>query len=608
MREERENYWSSWRRRRSSRRTVLRGGLVGAAGLGAYAAIGCGDDDDDGDGGAPAATATTAGGGAASPAASPAAAQPKRGGTWNGMMAGDPTNIDPFVGTALPTHQTAGYVYSHLYRYKGGPGVDPGAYSQEPDLAEAAPEITPDGLTYTVKLKKNTKWHAPISRPVDAEDVVFSWKRYIGEVQGTAANPNATAIKAYLDSVTAVDPTTISFKMKTPRGEFLQSESKFLFIMPKETGTAFDPAQKLVGSGAWIFETYQPGSLLKFKRNPEWHLGPEAPYFDNVEINLIPEYATRLNQFLGGKLDEVDLAGNDLQRARDTVKGLQLYVGGANLPNSIITFSDWSGGTVPWKDPRVRKAISMSFDRDALLDAAYNLKDIEKLNLGTKRRWNNDIGSFDTAYWLDPQGKVQTKPSDPKMTADNMKSFQFNIAEAKKLLEAAGLPNGFKAKLYTTSSRYGQGFNILSELTQQYAGQVGIDLELNDVDYSSVYITQIVVQKNFEGLLHIPKRTGIRGNLEGYYLPGQIANYSKLNDPELNKMIEEMLREKDTEKARLAVLNIQNYTNDKMYNVPMQLGAAGGYIGYSPTVRNVLEYQVNGTDQGNETIPYYFRA
>lgn len=607
---EETNYWKRLAARRLSRRTTLRY-AAGASAAGGLALAGCGDDDDSGK--SPTAAATQASGGSspaaggASPAASPAAAKPKKGGTWRLAMNGDPTNLDPMVGTALPTHQTAGFVYSKLFRFKAGPGIDPGAYSMEPDLAESM-TVSPDGLKYTVKLKSNAKWHPPVSRAVDADDVVFSWKRYVGQIQGFPAAPGAASMNLYLGNVEATDPKTVVFTMKEPRGEFLASENKWLWIMPKETGTAFNPAQKLVGTGPFLFESYVPGAggSIKFKRNPEWHLGPEAPYFDAVEVAIVPEYTTRLQQFLAGRLDTVDLLGQDIQRALDTVKGMQLYVGGAELPNSQISPSDWSGGTVPWKDARVRKAISMALDRNSMLDAAYNLKDLEKLNIGAKRVWNNDVAAADASFWLDPQAKFQAKPSDEKMTADNVKAFAYNPAEAKKLLEAAGATN-FKAKLYTTSSRYGNAFNTLTELTQQYLSQIGLQIEIADVDYSSVYITQIVVNKQFEGLLHIPRRTGVRGQFETYR-PGGVSNYSKIADQTLNDMITKMYQEADPEKARQQVLKLQNYTNDKMYSIPMQLGAAGGFIGYQPGLNNVKDYQVNGQDWGQECVPYYWRA
>jgi len=469
------------------------------------------------------------------------------------------------------------------------------------------PQISPDGLTYTVKLKKNAKFHPPLSRAVTADDVVFSWQRYSGQVAGVPANAGLSSVAAYLDTVEKVDDSTVRFKLKKPRGDFLVSEAKWLQIMPKEAGTAFDPAQKMVGTGPWIFDSYTPGSVIKFKRNADWHLGPEAPYLDAVEINFIKEYATRLTQFLGGNLDECDVSGNDLGRVKDTLKSAQVIVREAVLPASYITFDGSArAANAPWRDPRVRKAMSMAIDRDSLLDAAYNVKDVEKLGLKVERRWNNDMPSFESGYWLDPQGKFQIKASDPKVSADNAKSFKYDPTEAKKLLDAAAQGSGFKTKLHTTSSRYGQAFNILTELLQQYLAAVGIQTELVDEDYASVYVTKTALG-DFDGIAHIPRGPGARGQFELYYSAKGIRNNAKIDDQALFDRVQKMLSMSDPEQARTEMLSLQSYTNDKMYLVPMQLGGSGDYYAYSSKVHNAVEYQVNSYDLGTEAFPYFWK-
>ncbi|MCC7364111.1 MAG: ABC transporter substrate-binding protein [Dehalococcoidia bacterium] len=601
-----DNYWLRRSSRPITRRRWIGGAFATGAGLAAASTVGCGDDDDD----ATDSTATTGTTSTATQAGNPSPTavteKPTRGGVWRAVMPGDPTNLDPYAGTSFTTTQIGAWVYSTLFRQKAGPGVDPGLYALEPDIAESY-TASEDGLTYTVKLKSNAKFHAPLNRPVDADDVVFSWRRYTGQIEGTPANANAVTLNDYLGSVEKVDASTVVFKLKKTRGDFL-STNGFIFIMPKETGTAFDPATKMVGTGPWVFDSYQPGTVVKFKRNNDWHLGPDAPYFDSVEVNLITEYNTRLTQFLAGNLDEVDILGSDLERAQGTVKGLQLFVGQSNLPASYITFDGSpAAANAPWRDPRVRKAVSMALDRDAMLDAAYNLKDIEKLNLGAKRRWNNDMPAFESGYWLDPTGKFQIQASDPKISAENAKSFAYNPADAKKLLEAAGHKDGFKSKLHTTTSRYGLAFNTITELIQQYLGQIGVDLELVDEDYNSVYVTK-TARGEFDGLAHIPRGGGTGSQFEIYYLPGGIRNNAKIEDAKLADDVRAMLAERDREKQRVGMLNLQNYVNDKMYLVPSQLGASGVYTGYAANVRNGLQYQVNGYYQGSCTVPYYFKA
>lgn len=608
------NYWDRARQRRLSRRRVLQTGASGAAALSIAAALGgCGDDDD----GGKTATAATGGSSPATGAATtpqspttPTATteKPRRGGTWRGVLNGDPPNLDPYGGTALTSQQTWPWAYSRLVRFKAGPGVDPGLYQTENDLAQS---VTPsaDGLTYTVKLKNNAKWHAPISRPVDADDVVFSFKRYTGQIAGTPANPGAALLTGYINEVVKVDNSTVDIKLKTTRGDFLVSENRFIHIMPRETGTAFNPATQMVGSGAWIFESYTAGSSMKFKRNPDWHLGPDAPYFDNAEIFFVPEYATRFQQFLAGNIDEVDILGDDLKRAKETVKDSQIIVKLSTLPNSYITFEGADRApNAPWRDARVRQAISMALNRDAMLDGAYSFQDISKLGFKIDRVWNNEVSGWERPFWLDPQGKYALKPDDAKMSAANQAFFKYNPGDAKKLLAAAGQPNGFKTKLHTTSSRYGKPFNLLTELVQQFCAQIGVDLQIVDEDYASVYQPLTAAKGEFDGVSHIPRGAGARGQFESYYLKGGTRNNAHIDDATLTDKIKTMLGNRDGEGARKQMLDIQQYLNEKMYLIPMQLGAAGDYVGYHPKVRGITDYQVVNFDQPNETLPYVWKA
>jgi ABC-type transport system substrate-binding protein len=74
----------------------------------------------------------------------------------------------------------------------------------------------------------------------------------------------------------------------------------------------------MIGSGPWIFEEYQVGSVGVWKRNPDWHspysevFGTDRPFLDRLEQYIITSDATATNQFLGGNLDLTGLSAEDL--------------------------------------------------------------------------------------------------------------------------------------------------------------------------------------------------------------------------------------------------------------------------------------------------------
>lgn len=121
-----------------------------------------------------------------------------------------------------------------------------------------------------------------------------------------------------------------------------------------------------------------------------------------------------------------------------------------------------------------------------------------------------------------------------------------------------------------------------------------------------MYVTKTALG-DFDGIAHIPRGPGARGQFELYYSPKGIRNNAKIDDQVLFDRVQKMLSMSDPEQARTEMLNLQNYANDKMYLVPMQLGGSGDYYAYNPKVHNAVEYQVNSYDLGTETFPYFWK-
>src|SRR3981081_3211184 len=122
----------------------------------------------------------------AAPSVAPAAANgPKRGGTFTTAAAGNPPDLDPYSSGSEAASLFASYSYSRLFMLKSGPGIAKGSLDTIGDAAESA-QVSDDGLTYTIKLRNNVRWHAPLDRAMIADDVGFSWDRFSGKV------PNST--------------------------------------------------------------------------------------------------------------------------------------------------------------------------------------------------------------------------------------------------------------------------------------------------------------------------------------------------------------------------------------------------------------------------------
>lgn len=135
----------------------------------------------------------------------------------------------------------ASNVYSRLFMYKGGPGIDPGLARPTGDLVESY-ETTADGLKWTMKLRKGVKFHdvAPVNgREVTTDDVKFSWGRAT-----ETKNTNAPQLTSVVDSVAYPDASTIVFTLRAPSAAFLDilSDPSLLLVQPVEADGRFNPA------------------------------------------------------------------------------------------------------------------------------------------------------------------------------------------------------------------------------------------------------------------------------------------------------------------------------------------------------------------------------
>ncbi len=582
------NYWKQYQAMRSSRRRFL--GAAGAAGVGVagLALAGCGDDDDGKSDAGGLATSTPA------PNATPTPVDPyagaKRGGTLKLIQGGDPPTIDPFGNLSFLTKGISGFAYSRLMKYKaerlGGDAKPVG------DLAEKY-ETTPDGLKWTIRLRPGVKFHdvAPVSgRAVTTEDVKFSWGRATNE-----KNTNRSQL-AFVDKVEFPDASTAVFSLKAPNVAFLDvlADTNLLFIMPTEADGKFDPAKTMIGSGPWVLESFQPSVGSKWKKNPNWH-EKGFPLMDAVDYAIIPEYANRLAQFRAGNVDASDINSADVIDVKKQMPGVQ-YVGEISQLMSFVYFDPDPNS--PWnKDERVRQAVSMCIDRDGLTDLGYNVKALKAAGVDARGPWNNIIPAGMSRFWLDPQGKD---------IGPGGKFFKYDLAEAKKLLSAAGYADNISATYQYVANRYGKSFDDIAQANINFMQQLGLKLTTEVQDYSSKYITQTFVG-NFKGIAfgyETPFPEG--GSYPIRFFTDNPNNHSKIKDATLEKLAKDQQMEVNEEKRKAIFWEIQKYHATKMYYLPNQAGAGTGWTGWQPWMRNAVELNtVPGSyGGGTETVPY----
>lgn len=588
----RTGYWDSTLRARHSRRTVIRGAGVGAVGIGSLSLVGCGDDDSPD---TPNLDVKPASGAPAASTTPDPFAGANRGGTFATSITSDPPTLDPYVNPATNTKLFAAHVYSRLFKYKGGPGIAAADATVTGDLAASA-EASPDGLQWVVKLRPNATFHnvAPVNgRKVTTADVKFSWER--------ATGPKGIN-KAGFDFVTKIeypDAETVRFTLKEPNAAFLDvlADMNLLWIQPTEADGKFDTATTAIGSGPWLFDRYIASQSISFKRNPNWYENG-FPLLDATVVNIIPAYANSLAQFQAGSLDTFGPTASDLIDLRKQSAATQLL---SDMAISMYQFYfDKNTPNAPWQDERVRQAMSMALDRDGLFDLAYNVKKLQGAGLTIPVLYNNIVPAAFPKQWLNPIGPE---------AGETAKFFKFDVAEAKKLLSAAGYPDGFATTYQYTGNGYGSLHNAIAEASQGMLTALGIKASVEVQDYNAKYYTQ-TYRGNFTGIAFGPESSF---NDAGSY-PIRLFTTNTLNkgtdkDDKLSSMAFAQQREMNPEKRNQLLRDIQKYHATKMYVVPSALGGGPTWTAVLPNVRNVDNFRSRiSYGYGAESSPYYWKA
>ena len=333
-----------------------------------------------------------------------------------------------------------------------------------PSLAESW-DISDDGLEYTFHLRQGVKFHN--GNDFTAEDVAYTFHRML-TVEGGVNTEFIDQIKGAdellagetdtLEGVEVVDDYTIKVTLKEPFAGFLASiSSPGVSIYDGEATEAagdqfgMDPAVT-VGTGPFEFSSWSFNNQLVLTRNEDYWKG--ASGLPGVVIKIIPDTETQSMMFESGELDILDLdyAADSADRFTETYPD-QIVQG----PRVGIVYFTMNFNKEPFQDVRVRKAVQMSIDRQAILDALYG------------GRGQVEQGIF-------PHGLIGFNP--------DQEEIKYDPEAAKALLAEAGYADGFDMEIAADSSA-SDTMTMALEIVSDQLAEVGIRAEIKNYDEST---------------------------------------------------------------------------------------------------------------------------
>ncbi|SDI24088.1 peptide/nickel transport system substrate-binding protein [Sinosporangium album] len=432
-------------------------------------------------------------------------------------VAGEPGQLDPTLANTFSSVVVYEAMCETLY------AVSPEA-TMVPRLAASEPEFSEDRKTVTVKLRQGVKFAD--GTPFNAEAVKVSIERHLTHPSSQRKNELAA-----LESVAVADEHTVLLAMKKPisPGAFsvMLSDRAGLVMSPtalKSAGDNFGDSPVCVGP--FKFDSRAPQNFVKVVKDPNYYDAAKIQ-LESVTFQVIADSTIRVTNLRSGDIDVVervpttDVAGLDGKNGTKIIKSNGIGFIGLEV-NSGNTGKIGKPGKVegPLQDPKVRKALELSIDREALNKVVYN------------GQYAGACGFIAPSSALASEPATACTPHDPQ--------------KAKELLKEAGVTTPVKVSVLLSNT---PEFSRIAQALKSMVQEGGFDLQIDARDSTAV----LAAATAGEFQLHMNTWSGRidpDANISRFVSTGSPSNYGNFSNPKVDEMVTAARSEPDVDKRR----------------------------------------------------------
>ncbi len=439
---------------------------------------------------------------------------------------GDVTSFNLYTATNAFSQEIADLLFLKLAIEQDDFGDGPPTF--RPALASSW-ERSGDGLRLTFRLDPRARWSD--GRPATSGDVLLSH----AAAASTEVAWVGRDVKEFVAEVTAPDPSTVVYRfsrrypyqlMDAAEGNVLPSHVYAAFPLVGWASHAFLEAP--VTNGPFRLKRYERGALIELERNDTYLRAP-LPGLDAVVFRIVPDEETLLNELLAGGIDVMENVPPRAVRRVEASPRLRVV----RTPDLSYGFICWNLARPLFADARVRRALTMAIDRDAILEAVLP---------GAGRPSAGPILSVMWAH--DPS--LRPLPYDPEAARRLLGEAGWKDGDGDGSLERDGAV--FRFELESN-----QGSGLRADIVRMVAAQlrrIGIEAVPRTLE------TGAFIERHekhdfdaFVGSWRESTKVDLRSAFHSASREGGY-NYGLYANPELDRVIEEARAESDPTSAR----------------------------------------------------------